>query len=658
MNKIYIDVPLGLRYISDWKDFGAQIPCQKLILNKVYPGCGMTTYFLTSPTPIIMTAPRKTLLQNKAGWMDKYGYRYFLWEASTTRNLTQRQEEYNKQRQHLLNYIAASNLPFEGQVYVPKILVTIDSFPIVYKALYEAGLIDNFALLVDEFHVSFIDYEMKRDVIERFFSVTQMMQNVIYLSATPIMEEYLDQMEVFSQLPYVELRWDPSMITTPSWEYQTMKSTTATAMRIISDFKRDGIFDTVTVNGISYNSTEAVFFINDVRNILNIIKGCSLRPDEVNILVSDCSENKKAINTVLGVNSGFMIGTIPLEGCPHKTYTFCTKTVFFGCDFCSTNASTYVFADANLQNMTSDIALDLPQIAGRQRLDENLFKDKIHIYVKFSKSEIEDYYFFKQNQHEREQTTDCICNDWSQLSQLALSATGVKQKECPYGVIYQDPTQGDRWVVKKSNNAIVAEDRAWKLRNMIYVNNQVFSCLLSDNGMNVQHVAPLPDVVGDFYTRFLMCGDSRMKMQMYCDFFDQNPTLLAWADQLEKIPAEYKNYYSTLGSATIAAQGYRMSRISPIYQDSLKTTMLLGEIVKQFQPGHTYRKDYIKTQLQSIYTGMGLNRKAKATDLKEYFDLHEAVLTSNGVRSKAYEIKNYNERTIQSIQEYMAYHEG
>ena len=658
MNKEYLDVPLGLRYISNWQDFGAQIPYTKLILNKVYPGCGMTTYFLTSPFPVIMTAPRKTLLQNKAGWMEKHGYSYFLWEASTCHNTAKRSEEIRNNIQQLLIYIGMANSPFQGKVYTPKVFVTIDSFPVVYKALADAGLIDTFTLLVDEFHVSFIDYEMKRDVIERFFSATQMMKNVVYLSATPIMEEYLDRMEVFNQLPYVELRWDQSMIKTPDWEYQTMKSTTDTVTRIINDFKRDGVFDGITVNGVSYNSTEAVFFINDVRNILNIIKSNALRPDEVNILISDCNENKKAISTVLGENAGYCIGTIPLEGCPHKTYTFCTKTVFFGCDFCSTNASTYVFADANLQNMTSDIALDLPQIAGRQRLAKNLFKDKIHIYVKFSKSAIQDYNSFKQSQLLKENTTDSICNEWGQLSQQAIEAIKVKQKKCPYGVIYQDPSQNDMWVAKKSENAIVAEDRAWKLRNKIYVNNEVFSCLLRDSGMNVYRAVPLPDEVGEFYTEFLMCGDSTRRMRMYCEFFDQNPPFIAWADQLVKIPAEYKNYYSTLGSTTIAKCGYRMSRIQPVYESRLQTQGILAEIVKNFQPGNTYRKEDIKVQLQAIYNNLGLTQTAKATDLAEYFNLADAVLTTNGVRKKAYKIIDYNERTIHAIQEYMGNGEG
>ena len=651
-------MPIGIRFISDWQNFGKHIPNGKFILNKVYPDCGMTTYFLTSDKPVIMAAPRRTLLDNKARWMEKHGYSYFKWEASTSHETSKRYEEIKQEIQQLLTYIGMSESPFSGKIYTPKILVTYDSFSTVYKALRDVGYIDHFTLLVDEFHVSFIDYDMKREVIERFFSVTQMMQNVVYLSATPIMEEYLDRMEVFSQLPYVELHWDPSMIHTPAWEYQPMKSTTETVRRIISDFKRDGVFDSITVNGVSYNSTEAVFFINDVRNILNIIKSCSLRPDEVNILVAEGAENNKAINTILGKDAGYSIGTIPLAGCHHKTYTFCSKTVFFGCDFCSTNASTYVFADANLQNMTTDIALDLPQIAGRQRLDGNPFKDRIHIYVKYSRGEVQEYAEFKEGQQQREADTDSICSEWGQLSQKALGAIEVKQRNCPYGVIYQDASQNDRWVVRKSENAIVAENRAWKLRNKIYVNNEVFSCLLRDSGFNVRQAVVLPDEVGEFYTRFLTCGDPAKKMQTYCDFFDRNPALLAWADLLVKIPAEYKNYYRALGSTVISRCGYALSRIKPFYENSLQTENIMVAVLQNFKPGNTYRKEDIKKTLQAIYTGLGLSKVAKATDLEEFFVLHEAVLTSGGIRKKAYKIIDYNERTVHAIQEYMGNRAG
>jgi hypothetical protein len=101
-----------------------------------------------------------------------------------------------------------------------------------------------------------------------------------------------------------------------------------------------------------------------------------------------------------------------------------------------------------------------------------------------------------------------------------------------------------------------------------------------------------------------------------------------------------------------------MSRIQPVYESRLQTQGILAEIVKNFQPGNTYRKEDIKVQLQAIYNNLGLTQTAKATDLAEYFNLADAVLTTNGVRKKAYKILDYNERTIHAIQEYMGNGEG
>ena len=89
MEKYILNVPIGIRFISDWNDFGKHIPNGKFIFNKVYPGCGMTTYFLTSDKPVIMAAPRRTLLDNKARWMEKHGYSYFKATTEVHRNVAE-----------------------------------------------------------------------------------------------------------------------------------------------------------------------------------------------------------------------------------------------------------------------------------------------------------------------------------------------------------------------------------------------------------------------------------------------------------------------------------------------------------------------------------------------------------------------------------------
>ncbi len=54
-----------------------------------------------------------------------------------------------------------------------------------------------------------------------------------------------------------------------------------------------------------------------------------------------------------------MRGSIPLKGEPHKLITFCTSTAYAGCDFYSTNATTFVISDCNRKNMAVDISTEL-----------------------------------------------------------------------------------------------------------------------------------------------------------------------------------------------------------------------------------------------------------------------------------------------------------
>ena len=63
-------------------------------------------------------------------------------------------------------------------------------------------------------------------------------------------------------------------------------------------------------------------------------------------------------------------------------FTLCTRTVYLGADFYSTNARTFIFSDANVDSLTVDITIDLPQILGRQRLEENPWKNRAELYYK------------------------------------------------------------------------------------------------------------------------------------------------------------------------------------------------------------------------------------------------------------------------------------
>ena len=67
-------------------------------------------------------------------------------------------------------------------------------------------------------------------------------------------------------------------------------------------------------------------------------------------------------------------------------FTLCTRTVYLGADFYSDNARTFIFSDANVDCLSVDISLDLPQILGRQRLEENPWKNSAEFYYKTLKN--------------------------------------------------------------------------------------------------------------------------------------------------------------------------------------------------------------------------------------------------------------------------------
>jgi archaellum component FlaC len=91
----------------------------------------------------------------------------------------------------------------------------------------------------------------------------------------------------------------------------------------------------------------------------------------------------------LGAGFEKLIGEpIPLKGQPRKMFTFCTRTVYLGADFYSDNARTFILSDANIDSLAVDISLDLPQILGRQRLNENPWRNRGEFYYKINGKEI------------------------------------------------------------------------------------------------------------------------------------------------------------------------------------------------------------------------------------------------------------------------------
>ena len=231
-------VPRGIRYMSDWEEFYQNFPRFPHIMDKQIPGCGFTEWCLTNPDNVVLCSPRNMLIQNKYEQHpsdvfrvknDKYDIDPGV-DKDTSRDATKSEVEeflsstnkqvmsveeantfYARLRDELRQYFNKRNT--ESKSY--KILVTYDSFRTVKEILLEMGLLKEFQIIVDEFQSVFMDSRFKSNTELEFIDQLQDLQKVCFLSATPMLEEYLKMIPEFKDLPYYELDWsaeDPTRV--------------------------------------------------------------------------------------------------------------------------------------------------------------------------------------------------------------------------------------------------------------------------------------------------------------------------------------------------------------------------------------------------------------------------------------------------------------
>ena len=148
-------------------------------------------------------------------------------------------------------------------------------------------------------------------------------------------------------------------------------------------------------------------FFNSVTEITRLIKKNNLTPEQCNIICS--KSNSEQVKKVEKLGKGFFVGRIPRKDEENKMFTFCTSSCYIGSDFYSKCASTFIFADPNLECLALDISLDLPQIIGRQRDKNNPFKNNVTIFYKTLRTEnINNRKEFEDIQEKRKKNTDCL----------------------------------------------------------------------------------------------------------------------------------------------------------------------------------------------------------------------------------------------------------
>ena len=611
MKKEMIKIPANIKYLTEREkfieEFGKPFELPNGILNKEIPGCGATTVALTDEHKTIICSPRNELLKNK-------------------------HEQYPDT---LLVIGGVDTIEIEAYLQtaeLPKILVSYDS---VYKLIGCIKYKSDWRVVVDEFQCLLADSSFKSEIELHFLDNSRSFPYVTFLSATPILDKYLEQIDHFKDMNYYQLDWEEKDIVRVYRE--RTKNPINAALEIVR-YYQNGNYPSVYVNGERIYSKECVIFLNSVNNIVNIIKQTELKPEEVNIIVGNSEDNDRQIARI---GKGFTRGRIPLKGETHKKFTFCTSTAYAGCDFYSTNAATFVISDCNRPNTAVDIATELVQIAGRQRLACNPFRQFLTFVYNVNAEEVEQETFNEHLCRKVNVTLDEI-RDNNNAGE-ALRAKRIKDfRRIPDNVKYQDSytmydEQKGEFVFNRL--AYVNEQYCFDVQKFNYQNGVIVKKLLQDSSFDVSENQTYA-VYQEQLKHLIKKEPFVDRMQAYCEYRAKQGLIVNLAmSTLESKYPELRYYYEALGADRIKALNYKEKKLLNEIHIMKTKNKIRHELHGIIHIGDRILTTDIQQTLRVVYDRLGIDKSPKATDLNEFFEIHPVKIPTANGRKNGFEIR-------------------
>ena len=669
MQKKKITVPRGIRYIGEWEDFRFNNFPSKCIINKQLPGCGFTEYCIGGPENVILCSPRKMLLENKK---DQHEFDVYLVvnemdkESNVDKDLSKIDKNISIDLNPEINYISDNNSEIYKRLYreieeycmsrsingLPcKILVTYDSYRIVKDILEKLDRFYTFYTIVDEFQSILHDSRFKSDTELKFLEYLKQSPTAYFVSATPMMDEYLEMLDEFKDLPYYELDWyteDSSRVIKPDLDVFVMRTVGEKASEIIQKYL-SGDFESIAVlrNGVPTRivSDEAVLYVNSVNHITSIIKKNNLTPDQCNILCSNTPDNLKKIQRRLGKK--FIIGKVPKKDVKPKMFTFCTRTVYLGADFYSLCARSFIFSDSNIDSLAVDISEDLPQILGRQRLLENPWSNSAVFYYRttadYREMKPED---FQKIIESKKKSTESLLRVYSStfiegdkftLAKSYQDLARLKNYKDDYVSVNKIHTPDGKVILKPvpNNLVLVNEIRAFKIQQIDYkdrftVFSTVHNTLTRDDIINQE----VSDFLG-IYTGLTTIYD---KLKLLCEYGLSQDAINIILGQISDSD-EIKSYYTTLGPVKLKSLSYNSTKVKNYLGIvTFSQELLEATIYNEFKVGDKITLSGIKDRLGYLYKSIGYDATPKAKDLENYFEVKNSSVYEDGKKIKCYTI--------------------
>ena len=642
-----IKIAKRYRYLSDFaKETGWELP--NGILDKQITGAGATHLAITDSHPTIIVSPRRDLIRNKCEQYDN-----LLWyEGDRTAN------------KDMDKFKAAVKAGIKN----PKIIVTVDKFCRLLNDSNMPIAIYNWHIVVDEYHTIIRDIFYRENVYLDMYKRLSVedFECVTLLTATPLDEK------TNSMIPFVKNQ----KMTRLDWEGKE----TAYVDRMVCKDTIECLCGLLNLHNLGgfveyWKPKELIIFMNSMSMIGKVIERCNfLTPDNVNIICADSnSNNKNALSAISrklkGERSGmrFEIGKVPLRHEKNKTYTFCTSTAHFGVDFYSDCALTIVVCDNRYQYSVVNVDLDLPQILGRIRNQDNPNYNRCLLISNASFAEHMDYTYLLKKHNEVtehcEQYKDMIATIDEKSVNVLYNAAAKEQKKSGVdikkekvavsgteGYLYFDYDNSGRLIVEMNElraramqclyednitmfengkNFYVMSDKGGRFKTAVSeldFNNADMAALLADKDW-IERLGERNTAFRDISMMFYdLIGKGKHRML--------NVLNKAFKNKYPEIEWDLGFMGRNITKDKIKAMQYNLTKVDGVLKPLMLQEEIKEQVNKRFSKVEFMPVSEVKVILQGIYDRNGLNKRAKATDIIEYMDCKIISKKINGTVMK------------------------
>lgn len=563
------------------------------IFNKVITGCGGTTVALSNNECYIIAVPTQELIKNKIKRDDAGVGTYTLQNGETREIFGLFGYSSYMMKKDLRDYIESHE--------IKKIMCTYDKMEMLLHFIDPK----DYRLLVDEYHTLLKAYSFREKAINRVFSTYRMYKSFCFMSATPIMPDF--KPSLLDDVEEVMAEWDNVEKITVNLQYSNKPF--LTAANIINRYKADGF---VEVNG--NKSYEAFFFINSVNEICKILKHCDLTNDNARIICADTEDNRKKLGD-------FNIST---SNSANKQFTFITCKSFEGVDYFSDSAISFVVSSASAEHTKLAIDTDIPQIVGRIRSKNNPFRNKIvHIYNRTNKD------------------IDLITTFEEMTNITNITEEGVKQQIERYN---KATTRAEKIAIKR----LINNDLILETEEGIYYNDAILKLdlynfkvnqIIYKSGISVRTEYQERGVQTTAITYNKEEGEMKTENETKAITFKEaylkalSCQDLVQRDNYLKVDL-VKEAIEQLTPEEVRAARYTKKAVKELLISKNEKLNQFTKAIKMIKKEIPYNEFVpvakVKAILTNVYEILGIEKKAKATDITAFFYAKRATRRING----------------------------